>query len=74
LWEIARPLIPPDRARPQGRGTQNTPDESVFAAIVYVLVSGCAWRSLPPLRRLSPSTVVGGEQGAGLPPPQLQTR
>ncbi|WP_371797404.1 hypothetical protein [Streptomyces sp. NBC_01718] len=26
------PLIPEDRVRPQGGGTQNTPDESLFAA------------------------------------------
>ncbi|MER6365197.1 transposase [Kitasatospora sp. NPDC001527] len=45
LWEIARPLIPPERVRPQGGGTANTPDETLFAAIVYVLVSGCAWRA-----------------------------
>ncbi|MER7506707.1 transposase, partial [Nonomuraea pusilla] len=48
LWEIVRPLLPPARVRPQGGGTRNTPDEAVFAAIVYVLVSGCAWRALPP--------------------------
>ncbi|MER7130185.1 IS5 family transposase [Streptosporangium saharense] len=57
LWEIAKPLIPPDRVRPQGGGTQNTPDETLFAAIVYVLVSGCAWRALPPCFGVSTSTV-----------------
>lgn len=31
-----------------GGGTQDTPDETLFAALVYVLVSGCAWRRLPP--------------------------
>ncbi|GAA2774048.1 hypothetical protein GCM10010440_75950 [Kitasatospora cinereorecta] len=56
LWEIAKPLIPPDRVRPQGGGTQNTPDETLFAAIVYVLVSGCAWRALPPCFGISKST------------------
>ncbi len=44
LWEIAKPLIPPSRVRPQGGGTQDTPEETLFAAIIYVLVSGCAWR------------------------------
>lgn len=48
LWEITKPLVPEQRTRPQGGGTQNAPDETVFAAIVFVLVSGCAWRSLPP--------------------------
>ncbi|MFJ4766361.1 hypothetical protein ACIP40_23885, partial [Streptomyces diastaticus] len=37
LWEIAEPLIPPSKVRPQGGGTQDTPDETLFAAIIYVL-------------------------------------
>ncbi|MFE4925414.1 IS5 family transposase [Streptomyces sp. NPDC056661] len=57
LWEIARPLIPADRVRPQGGGKQNTPDETLFAAIIYVLVSGCAWRAFPPCFGVSKSTV-----------------
>jgi transposase len=32
------------------------PDEAVFAAIVYVLTSGCAWRHLPPCFGISKST------------------
>ncbi|HEX4813027.1 MAG TPA: transposase, partial [Nonomuraea sp.] len=56
LWEIVRPLLPPARVRPQGGGTRNTPDEAVFAAIIYVLVSGCAWRALPPCFGISKST------------------
>ena len=56
VWEIARPLLPPAKVRPQGGGTQNTPDEAVFAAIIYVLVSGCAWRALPPCFGISKST------------------
>lgn len=56
LWEIAEPLIPPSRARPQGAGTQDTPDETLFAATIYVLVSGCAWRALPPCFGVSKST------------------
>ncbi|MFF2963985.1 transposase, partial [Streptomyces sp. NPDC057963] len=56
LWEIAKPLIPPSRVRPQGGGTQDTSDETLFAAIVYVLVSGCAWRALPPCFGISKST------------------
>ncbi|MFD6174374.1 IS5 family transposase [Streptomyces coeruleorubidus] len=42
--------------RPQGGGTQDTPDETLFAAIIYVLVSGCAWRQLPPCFGISKST------------------
>ena len=48
LWEIEKLLIPASRVRPQGGRTQDTPDETLFAAIIYVLVSGCAWRQLPP--------------------------
>jgi transposase len=32
------------------------PDETLFAAIIYVLVSGCAWRQLPPCFGVSKST------------------
>lgn len=56
LPPIAKPLIPPSKARPQGGGTQDTPDETLFAAIIYVLVSGCAWRALPPCFGISKST------------------
>nr|WP_279616924.1 IS5 family transposase [Streptomyces caeruleatus] len=56
LWEIAKPLIPPSKVRPQGGGTQDTPDETLFAAIIYVLVRGCAWRQLPPCFGISKST------------------
>ncbi len=59
LWEIAEPLIPASRVRPQGGGTQDTPDETLFAAIIYVLVSGCAWRALPPCFGISKSTAHG---------------
>ncbi|GGR58284.1 hypothetical protein GCM10010236_08290 [Streptomyces eurythermus] len=56
LWEIAKPLVPGQRTRPQGGGTANTPDETLFAAIIYVLVSGCVWRALPPCFGVSKST------------------
>lgn len=36
--------------------TANTPDMTLFAAITYVLVSGCAWRALPPCFGVSKST------------------
>ncbi|MER5417636.1 transposase [Streptomyces virginiae] len=56
LWEIAEPLIPPSKVRAQGGGTPDTPDETLFAAIIYVLVSGCAWRALPPCIGRRPKT------------------
>lgn len=46
--EFAKPLTPPPKVRPQGGRTQDTPDETLFTTIIYVLVSGCAWRVLPP--------------------------
>ncbi|OEJ28696.1 hypothetical protein AS594_33735 [Streptomyces agglomeratus] len=46
--ELAEPLLPAARVRPQGGGMANIDDEAVFAAIIYVLVSGCVWRALPP--------------------------
>jgi transposase len=47
LWKIVEPLIPPQPERPQGGGTRYVEDRAVFTAIVYVLISGCAWRHLP---------------------------
>ncbi|MGV9962204.1 transposase [Rhodococcus aetherivorans] len=41
-------MLPGFRARPQGGGRATLDDRAVFAAIVYVLTSGCAWRHLPP--------------------------
>ncbi|WP_413253688.1 transposase [Streptomyces pseudovenezuelae] len=46
--------------RLQRGGTQDTPDETLFAAIIYVLVSGCAWRGLPPCFGVSKSTAHRG--------------
>lgn len=51
------PLLPPAHVRPQGGGVANIDDEAVFAAIIYVLVSGCGWRALPPCFGASQSTV-----------------
>ncbi|MBT2511535.1 transposase [Streptomyces sp. ISL-98] len=50
-------MLPPARVRPQGGGVASIDDEAVFAAIIYVLVSGCAWRALPPCFGASKSTV-----------------
>lgn len=56
IVEIAEPLIAPSKVRPQGGGTQDTPDETLFATLIYVLVGGCAWRALPPCFGISKST------------------
>lgn len=50
-------MLPSARVRPQGGGIANIDDEAVFAAIIYVLVSGCAWLALPPCFGASKSTV-----------------
>src|SRR4030081_2597254 len=47
LWPIAESLLPRPTVRPQGGGTPRVEDEATFAAVVYVLVSECAWRELP---------------------------
>ena len=52
LWEIAKPLIPPSmRVRPQGGGTQDTPDATLLAAIIYVPLSDELTRlgQIPPI-------------------------
>ncbi|MFD9193568.1 transposase [Streptomyces phaeochromogenes] len=56
LWEPATPLLPSFAARPQGGGTAPYDEQAVFTAAVYALMSGCAWRHLPPPFGTSPAT------------------
>lgn len=56
LWNLVEPLLPPFAPRPQGGGSAPLDDRAVFTAVVYVLTSGCAWRSLPPEFGVSPAT------------------
>ncbi|MGV9878889.1 transposase [Streptomyces sp. NPDC003006] len=56
LWKLAVPLIPGFPPRRQGGGTVPLDDREVFAAIVFVLTSGCAWRRLPSSFAVSPAT------------------
>lgn len=42
LWEFAEPLIPLSKVRPRGGGTQDTPDETPFAAVSPCPASGAA--------------------------------
>ncbi|WP_173313270.1 transposase [Streptomyces fulvorobeus] len=56
LWELAAPLLPGFKPRPQGGGTALVDEGAVFTAVVYVLTSGCAWRHLPPTFHTSPAT------------------
>lgn len=57
LWEIAQPVLPLPMVRLENGQAQNADDEDVFAAVIYVLVSDCAWRSLPSCFGISKSTV-----------------
>lgn len=56
LWALAEPLLPRFTPRRQGGGTAPVSERAVFAAAVYVLTSGCAWRHLPPTFGVSPAT------------------
>ncbi|AJC60199.1 transposase [Streptomyces sp. 769] len=60
LRELAAPLPPSFAARPQGGGTAPCDERTVFAAVVYALTSGCAWRHLPPTFSTSPATAPNG--------------
>jgi transposase len=56
LWEITEPLIPVTPKRAQGGGMARVDDRQGFAAIVFVLTTGCAWRHLPPMFSVSHQT------------------
>jgi transposase len=47
LWPLVMPLLPESSARPQGGGIQRAQDDAMFAAIVFVLMTGCPWREIP---------------------------
>lgn len=47
LWQLLQPWLPPPVLRPQGGGRARADERAVFAAIVFVLTTGCPWRSLP---------------------------
>ncbi|MEV8306841.1 IS5 family transposase [Streptomyces flavidovirens] len=49
-------MLPKFTSRPQGGGTAPVGERAVFAAVVYVLTSGCAWRFLPESFGVSPAT------------------
>lgn len=46
LWGLAEPLIPPVKT-PAHQGQRPVPDRVAFNAIMFVLVTGIAWRHLP---------------------------
>ena len=54
LWEAAKPLLPEPPTRRFGR--PRVDDRAAFDAIVFVLVTGIAWRHLPREIGCSPAT------------------
>src|SRR5271154_7478252 len=46
LWELVPPLLPPKPAQPKG-GTAWINDRLVLNGIIYVLLTGIAWRYMP---------------------------
>ncbi len=65
LWERVEPLLPQPAARPRkqkfvrkpGGGRKPKDPRVVFAAIVYVLRTGCQWKALPAERFGSASAI-----------------
>jgi transposase len=52
FWTRIEPLLPkaapPPRARRKVGGRPRVPPRRVFAAILYVLRTGCQWKAVPP--------------------------
>ncbi|WP_370466993.1 IS5 family transposase [Streptomyces sp. 5-10] len=49
LWEIFQDVVPEPPVRAQGGGRRRCDDRAVLAAIIFVAMSGCTWRQLPPV-------------------------
>jgi transposase len=46
LWEIVRPLLPPEPPKPKG-GRPRVPDRAALTGILFVLKTGIPWEWLP---------------------------
>jgi transposase len=55
LWHVVEPLLPVHRPAPRG-GRPRVEDRVCFNAIVFVLLTGIAWRHLPREFGCSPAT------------------
>jgi transposase len=55
LWATVEPLLPTHVADPRG-GRPRVDDRTCFGAILFVLVTGIAWRHLPRELGVSPAT------------------
>ena len=47
LWEIIKPLLPPEKPRPKG-GRPRVSDRLALTGILFVARTGTAWELLPP--------------------------
>jgi transposase len=47
LWQVAQPLLPEHPKRHQGGGRRRIDDRVALAAMLYVLITGCAWAAIP---------------------------
>ena len=54
FWEVLEPLLP--ERPPQRTGRPRVEDRAAFTAIVFVLLTGIAWRHLPRELGVSPAT------------------
>lgn len=57
LWAQIFPLLPPEPSHARG-GRPRQPARLMMEGTLYVLVTGCKWKALPP-RFGAPSTVYG---------------
>lgn len=55
LWQAIEPLLPRHEPGPRG-GRPRVDDRVAFGAIMFVLVTGIAWRHLPAELGCSPAT------------------
>jgi transposase len=68
LWHVIEPLLPRHEPGPRS-GRPRVDDRVAFGAIVFVLVTGIAWRHLPAELGCSPATAhrrLQGWQRAGV--------
>lgn len=56
LWHLVKPVLPAHPERHQSGGRRRIDDRIVFAAITYVLPTGCPWQALPESFPLSRAT------------------
>lgn len=46
LWNEIKPLLPPERAKPEG-GRPRVPDHACLTGIIFVLRTGLPWNMIP---------------------------